>query len=681
MAVFSGNVNLLVAAPMLQDYLVDKDGTPMANGTITCYHDNSRTTLKNWYYQTGTPGNYTYIALPNPLTLSAAGTICDINGVDTIPFFYPCSEVNDTVRDPYYITIVNYAQTNQITRENFPFLPLGGSNPNLINSYTNLIINNGFWRNIAPNTTSGTPTSITLNNILTGPVNGLYSAKVAPSQHDGFRYHDIVFFKNNTSATDTLTFTAFPLATTQPISNHNVPEYYINHVSNATGSSGETTKYYQFPIALHVNSLANVPFTVSIQAQNAGGTGTGQNVISLYILQDTGTGTSSATPQLISNVSISLNSSWQTYTLTDIFPATSGLTLGEGADDALYLLIGLPLNTAFTINFTKPSIYLTQNTIPNYDYQTYDAVNSVISSPRTGDIRITTNPFYVTANQWIYGWVPMNDGVIGLSVNGVTSTATIPGYTRGNTDTWPLYNLLWALAQPFDTGSNFNAICQIYTNSASTLTATNYGASAYADFTANKALQLTRMFGRALMGTVPMNALFSGYAPQSQGVTASNSAGNLLLTTASTPALWQGAPIYFRFSSGGSLPGNIVSTAIYYVTNISGSTFNVATTYANAIAGTPVVAWSSAGSNVFIDYNYTGSAIGEYTHTQTLNELVGHTHNLTGQTGTAFTLLTSAGGTSLLTTSGGASVTQSTGGSLPFNIVQPVTFYNVLIKL
>ncbi len=110
---------LLIAAPILQDYLVDKTGIPMAGGTITCYHDNSRTTLKNWYYQSGTPGNYTYIPLDNPLTLSAAGTIQDTNGVDTIPFFYPYSETNSNILDPYYITIVNFFKTNVITRANF----------------------------------------------------------------------------------------------------------------------------------------------------------------------------------------------------------------------------------------------------------------------------------------------------------------------------------------------------------------------------------------------------------------------------------------------------------------------------------------------------------------------------------------------------------------------------------
>ena len=66
------NQELLIAAPMLQDYLVDNiAGNPMSFGTVSCYRDNSRTTYKNWYYQSGTPGAYTYIPLPNPLALEA----------------------------------------------------------------------------------------------------------------------------------------------------------------------------------------------------------------------------------------------------------------------------------------------------------------------------------------------------------------------------------------------------------------------------------------------------------------------------------------------------------------------------------------------------------------------------------------------------------------------------------
>ena len=37
------NTDLLIAAPMLQDYLVDKDtGGPLSNGIVTMYKDNQR---------------------------------------------------------------------------------------------------------------------------------------------------------------------------------------------------------------------------------------------------------------------------------------------------------------------------------------------------------------------------------------------------------------------------------------------------------------------------------------------------------------------------------------------------------------------------------------------------------------------------------------------------------------
>lgn len=222
------NPDLLIAAPVLQDYLVDKDGTPMSAGTVTCFQDNSRTTLKNWFYQSGTPGNYTFIPLPNPLTLSAAGTITDGNGVDTIPFFYPFSELDETVAQPYYITIVNYAQTNMITRANFPFNPNGGGSLGTGVSVANYIINNVFFRNIGS-------ANLTEETQIT----------VCPSQHDGFQFPDIQFIKNNNSGVDALTFTLFPLANQQTLVGDITPEFYINHICSNT-PTGETQNVINF---------------------------------------------------------------------------------------------------------------------------------------------------------------------------------------------------------------------------------------------------------------------------------------------------------------------------------------------------------------------------------------------------------------------------------------------------
>jgi hypothetical protein len=659
------NTDLLIAAPMLQDAFVDKDGTPMAGGTVTCYHDNSRTTLKNWYYQSGSPGAYTYIPLPNPLTLSAAGTIADVNGVDTIPFFYPYSEINDTVADPYYITIVNFAQTNQITRQNFPFVPPNNNNPNFVNSVNNLIINNGFWRNILPNTTAtSNSTNVSNQTFLT----------VAPSQHDGFRMPDITFIKAITGDTDSLSFLTFPLSSMQPIKNYIVPEYYINHLCTAP-TGGQTQKCYQFPISLHINTLESVPFTVSIQAQNIGSTGTGQNVINLFILQDCGTGVSSPNPMQIG--SITLNSSWQTYTFTFAFPPTAGLTLSSGADDALYLQVQMPLTAACSINFTKPSIFLTTDIIPNNDFQTYDQVDSIINSPRTGDIRTSINQFY------FYGWVPLDNGAIGLS-----NPTTIGGYSRANTDTWQLYSLLWNYAKPYDTGATFNAICQMYLNNGSTLTAINYGASAYADFIANHALSLTPALGFAIMGAVPLPGVTAGL--QTQFVTFSNSAGNVLVTGTNGSFFYVGQPISFAPSSG-TLPIGINTNAIYYLTNLSGNTFNIAATYLQALAGTPVAPFANTGTptNLVIT-TLAGTVTGQYSHTQLASELAAHTHVATTNTtfsagntnGAPFANVIVGQNASIpITLPGTTTISANTPAGSPFNVTQPSVFYNMYMKL
>jgi len=473
------NVDLLIAAPVLQDYLVDKDGTPMSGGTVTCYHDNSRTTLKNWYYQSGTPGNYTYITLPNPLTLSAAGTICDINGVDTIPFFYPYDELDEEEPDPYYITIVNYAQTNQITRANFPFMGESSGGATAVNTFNNLIVNGSFWRNLQPNTVNVTPyTSVTLNNIMAIPPGGTYyAAVVAPSQHDGFRMPDVQFQKNNLTGTDIVTFIPFPLGFGQPINNSILPEYYLSHTCSAAGNT-ETQKCYQFPISLHVNTLDSVPFTFSIQAQNGGGTGTAQDVITVFILQDPGTGGIAVPAKEIGQITPS--SSWETYTISNLFTSSSGLNLGKGSDDGWYLQIQMPLNTICTINFTKPSIYLTNNIVPTNSFETYDQIDPIINGFRTGDIRTSLNAFSP------FGWVPANDGTIGSNSSGAT--------TRANADTWPLYSLLW------------NAVSNTYAPVAG-----GRGASAYADFTANKTIQLTLTLSRVL-GSVGPGAGLTNWA-------------------------------------------------------------------------------------------------------------------------------------------------------------------------
>lgn len=652
------NPAFLIAAPMLQDSFVDKDGSPMSAGVVTCFADNSRTTLKNWYYQTGTPGAYTYVPLPNPLTLSAAGTICDVNGVDTIPFFYPfaetLSQTGQYVVERYYITIVNHAQTNQITRANFPYNIDESANGNINPELDNLIINNGFWRN------AGT---LLFNNI---SPNNLTSAVVAPSQHDGFQYPDIQFIKTNTTATDTVTFTKFPLSNSQALTGDVTPEFYINHNCSAQGSA-EIQKCYQFPISLHVNVLANFEYTITIQAQNIGATGTGQNVIKLFLLQDTGTGTTPPTPTLVGQITV--NGAWTKYSFTGVFPATSGLNLGGGGDDAWYLQVQMPLNLTCSLNFTRPSLYLA-NSSPTNSFLTYDQVDSVISSPRTGDIRVSANSFQP------FGWVAMNDGTIGNA----SSNAT----TRQNIDTFPLFSLIWTLAKPYANGTA-NPISQLFTSAGAGST---YGGTAISDYNANKQLALTKSMGQVMMGTVPLSTLLAATPTKigySSVVTDSNSAGNLLFTTsaANLLSLFLGT-VTFQ-NTGGALNTGIIANAVYYIVPTSATTFLISTTFANALAHV-FVAFGTPSTGTTTAYMLTtGSQDGEYAHTQTVAELANHRHAFvnSSQTGIPFTTYQTGGATEgLQSTTPDASVfTDFTGSSNAFNIIQPGVFYNMFIKL
>lgn len=636
---------------MLQDAFVEKDGSPMAGGTITCFEDSSRTTLKNWYYQSSNfadaQGNYTFSKLPNPLTLSAAGTITDINGVDTIPFFYPFSELDQTESQPYYITIVNHDMTNQITRPNFPYNRGTGGNPSIEGSVENYIINNGFWRNI------GTLTYGAITNQI-----------VAPSQHDGFRYPDIQFIRDVTTGTDTVTFNKFPLSLSQTLTGDITPEYYLNH--NCSTPGGETQKAYLFPISLHVNTLNAVPCTITIQAQNLGGGSAAQSTINLFIYQDTGSGTTAPAPFPVG--SILLNTGWQKYEFSTSTPDTAGLTLSNGGDDALYLMVQMPINVTCNINFTKPSFYLLEEGSPTNSFSTYDEVDAIINSPRTGDLRTSINQFFP------YGWVAMNNGSIGNASSNATA--------RANADTFQLFSLLWSLFSIYTSGTS-NSLAQMVNSSG---TPVAYGASAIADFNANNALFLTSTLGRVLMGAVPASALTTQIAYQTTFVGDNNGAGILRITTANSVNYYNGMPITFS-ANGGTLPGGIVANTVYYVSNLTGTTsFNVSTTYANAIALTRIAYSSNSIGSPIVSSVLAGSLSGEYSHTMLLSELVQHTHD--PGNGTAYLMQTTVGNglssttvttpaTSALTT---GNVTGLTTGQ-PFNVTQPGYFMNIFMKL
>lgn len=640
------NFSKLIFPVDFQFNLRDKLGNPLSSGTVYLFSNTARTTLKNWYYQSGTVEPYAYIPLPNPMNIDAAGNVSDITGAIVIPGFYTLSEADNTTVETYFIKIFDSSGTLVNTLYNFPIIPTGGVAPTGVQDIKQLIVNNRFWRNVGTQTL----TSVT-------------SAIVAPDQHDGFStgtagasgtpvngyLTDITFNKNTTGSAETVTFAQFPLSSSPALTGDITPEFYLHHV--ATGATGsETIKYYQFPISLHLRTLSAIQACVSIQAK-------GNASITLSIFQFQGTGQTSTTP--VPFKTIPLTNTWTKYTQSVELPPDFGTTVDSSpGDDALYLWVGLPASATCDISFTLPSLYLIDNVeeIPVNDFKDYDEINAIISSPRTGDIRIGLNSY----SSW--GWAPMNDGT--LCNSGSVTPPTGLAFARQNIDAWPLFSLLWNNYKAYDTGSNFNPICQMYSSAGS---ATNYGASALADWNALKQLQLTSMMGQVILGTVPAASLIPLYTGTFTG-------SSTTITVTSTANLFTGMPVTFTGTT------TLTVGVVYYIGVINGTTFNVYTSFSNAITGTSAQNVDASGTFIAA---LTGTNEGEYAHAQRTVELAAHYHvylrPLTSSTGGT--------GSSFVETQGNSNTGNAIDGSgnqaanVPMNVTQPGTFLNIYIKL
>lgn len=650
------NTALLVAAPVLQDCLFDDaTGLPLANGTIYLYRDNSRTTFKNWYYQSGAPGAYTYITLPNPLTLNATGAISDPNGNDTIPFFYPYSEVDNVTPQPYYIQVYNSNGQQKFVRQNFPFIATMQPSSETGTTLKNYIVNNGFWRNVG-SINSGTLTNNPLYNQA-----GLFSTVIAPGANDGFSMPDIIYFKNSSSsASESITFAKFAngsfLSSDNPPNQDVTPEYYLN--VTVTAAASETSRYIQIPVQLHVKNLESTQATFTIWAQN--GTGNPNNQISIQLLQFLGTGVVS--PAAATLQTLTLPFAWTKFTIPFTFPPIGNAAVGNGADDAWYIQIQLPAGSGITsnINIAKPSLYI-GNVVPNNDFTSYNDMTPIINGNRTGDIRSSLSYFVP------YGWVVLDDSTIGSPSSGATN--------RASTDVFALYNLLW------------NKV-----NNTFAPVGGGRGASSYADFNANKLMTLTSALGKVLIGLAPgiactydrtttpsWNQTDYPGAPSAQAglFTLSGGANNTIV--------YPGAPIYLTGTvpTGGNFSANTIYYAIPDPTTIlsSGNTFQLANSYLNAINANAIPAGGASdnGSGLFINFALGGN-FGQATHFPNLAELAIHNHPPLNTTFSAYQML---GGTGLSGEGGGgqAATTGDTGNNNYFNLVQPSLYVNIFIKL
>lgn len=433
--------------PLPKWYIADLVGKPLAGGYLATFSNLDYTQLNPVFQDPA--GNFTwpYVTIPN---VGKLGILFDENGAQG-PFYF---QFNSAFPNQlYYLEVYDLNGNLQWTIDNFNSSGSGGGSITSAVNLTNLVNNSVFWRNIGSATTPG-----------------IQYLPLCPGSHSGFSNNaaytnglyvgpDIFFLKNNTAATDTISFPKFNPGET-PFTGDVTPVDYLHYVCGNT-PAGETLKCVQIPITKGSQNLTNQSVTITLWARCTGGANT--LLLNWFQFFGDGGGQSAAITPAIQT--LTLTSSWQKFVVQATVPSIVGKGLGLCGNDALFLQIGFPLGAITTIDLAKPSMYL-GNISPASDYLNYDNIDSIINSPRTGDVKIgfDLNP--------LAGYLKMNDQTIGNVGSGAVVSQQY---------TFPLYNLLynnvsdvWA---PVSGGRTNNAVV---------------------DFAAGKTLTLTKTLGRVL---------------------------------------------------------------------------------------------------------------------------------------------------------------------------------------
>jgi hypothetical protein len=108
-----------IAATDLDPVILDKvTGLPLVGGQVFFWQDLSRLTPQPVYELSGSPPNYTFTQLPNPMILGPKGNFMDNSGADVAVYYYPF--LSDGTPSLYYISVFNALGVPQFVRQAWP---------------------------------------------------------------------------------------------------------------------------------------------------------------------------------------------------------------------------------------------------------------------------------------------------------------------------------------------------------------------------------------------------------------------------------------------------------------------------------------------------------------------------------------------------------------------------------
>jgi hypothetical protein len=341
-----------VLAPSLQMYFVDKDtGLPMVNGQVFFYIDGTNIP-KPVYEISGTPPNFSYTVLPNPVLLSAVGTFQDASGNDILPYYFPY-DANGNVQ-LYTVMVFNDNGVLQFTREGWPNFTVASITENA--DVTNFIPNGQFL--LHNNIPASSANSFVVNKV---------SQPVTVIGQGGWT------FERNSGST-AMDFVSFPeySSITSPTGN---PRYAVNIQTTLAGSDTRKDLCVKFP---GVNTFASTTLSYNFYFEAQAIVG-GSIPVEIIVRKFFGTGGSPSPTSETVIGSVTLSASVASFNTPILFGINTGQTLGTNNDDYVQIVVRLPpagvqqalfTNFALTINPEILTAFPTQTEAEQLDEST-----------------------------------------------------------------------------------------------------------------------------------------------------------------------------------------------------------------------------------------------------------------------------------------------------------------------
>ncbi len=630
---------LYMIEPSLQEIFVDPStGIPLSGGSVTYYSDVNRSTLKPVFELSGSPPNYSYDQIENPAPLSGGGTLTDGTN-DILPYYYPYDSNGDL--ELYYIVVKNSAGTTMFTRQGFPNLSVQGG---ITSQYGYDFVRNQSFYNWS--------TSTTFTNISNG--------SGGPSDFVADDWHYI-----NNDSTQTISISQGTFTGLSPFPS-NSPTYLI-YANTGVGSAQQTINSL-FQNYKGVQTLQGQTVTISLQLNQFSGGSLG--AMTVQLIQNFGSGGSTAFPIPVGSIQFGGTNIWKQYTFTVAIPSVVGKTIGPGSN--LQLQINFPLNVICTVYVGDVQFQLGP-TVAGIVEKSQDDVargtnyQTAYSDFKTGDVKMTIR------SAADIGWLMMDDTDIGSIQSGSTHTGI--GYKA-------LFEMLW---------NNVHNLIYTPMYSITGTLLSSFGASAEADWNAGNSLSLTKQLGRVMAGAAPSS--YSYYIAIT-GVSVGSGAA-AYVTIPDVSSFYTGSVVNFT-NVGGSLPGGLNANVNYWVKVSAGANLQMSTSFQNLLAGTyvPITSIGSGTNYVNISYgvfNAThplGQPFGEESHLDLTNEVGAHSHTFASAAGAVSSAVVFVSGASVVGAQTSIGSPLALDGQIvnspannPHNTIQTTTYLNVMIKL